>query len=72
MSDDESRLSDSRLWRFLTDVRLLHGIIGLIVAISVFQVLQADIDTSLQFLSFLGLFALVAILFFPYTKPIRK
>lgn len=69
---DGSRLSDSRIWRILTDVRFLHAIIGVIVAISVFQVLQADIDTSLQFLSFLGLFALVTILFFPYTKPIRK
>ena len=72
MSSDKSTLRNSKAVQILTDTRTLHAILGVIVAASVVQVLRADVDTAIQFLSFLGLFALVAIIFFPYTEPIRK
>lgn len=72
MSDDELPSWTSKLVQFLTDTRTLHAIIGVIVAGSIAAVLRADIDTALQFLSFLVLFVVVAVIFFPYTKPLRE
>jgi hypothetical protein len=59
----------SILVRLLTDERVLTGLLGLFILLSLIRILASDMHASIKFLSFALMFVVLTALTWNYTEP---
>lgn len=65
-------LKESTITRLLSNQRVLAGLLGGILVISLIRILSSGMNVAIRFLSFALLFAVLVALTWSYTKPLTE